>query len=90
MGIRQDRIFASNPILRLMWEDYALCRQQEFVTFRRPEQGGRERQITVPWTTGLSLLPDRGGVRDQDYLTMRVFQSFMEGERHGQIRRMSR
>lgn len=90
MGIKQDRVFLANPELRAMWEDYVLCRTQEFITFRRPEKGGKERQVTIVWTSGLSVLPDTGGIRDQNYVTMRVFNAFLEGERQGQMRRLSR
>lgn len=90
MGYSQDRMFAKNPQIKQLWEEYILCRQQEILVFRRPEKGNKERQITAIWTTGFAQLPDAGGVRDQGFLTIRVFSAFLEGERQGQLRRMQK
>lgn len=90
MGHEQNTAFAEYPLLRSLYEAYCLCRAQQFVNFRRPEQGGRERMISIIFTTGLSLLPVDGGVDDQSYVTMRIFAAFLRGEREGQLRLMQR
>lgn len=90
MGYPQDAAFAEFPLLRALYEAYCLCRAQQFVHFRRPEQGGKERLVSVIFTTGLSVLPTEGGVDDQSYVTMRIFAAFLRGEREGQLRLMQR
>lgn len=89
-GHEQDNAFAEEALLRQLYEAYCLCRAQQFVHFRRPEQGGREKLVSVIFTTGLSLLPEEGGVEDQSYVTMRIFAAFLRGEREGQLRMMQR
>lgn len=90
MGYPQDEAFADSTLLRQLYEAYCLCRSQQFVHFRKPEQGGREKLVSVIFTTGLSLLPEEGGVEDQSYVTMRIFAAFLRGEREGQLRTMQR
>lgn len=90
MGHPQDAAFEEFPLLRQLYEAYCLCRAQQFVHFRRPEQGGKEKLVSVIFTTGLSLLPQEGGVEDQNYLWIRIFAAFLRGEREGQLRTMQR
>jgi len=90
MGYAQDQAFKDDPVLREKYEAYCLCRAQQFVHFRRPEQGGKERLVSVVFTTGLAVLPGEGGLEDQDYVTVRLFSAFLRGEREGQIRMMQR
>lgn len=90
MGYSQDRVFSEDAVLREKYESYCMCRAQQFVHFRRPDQGGKERLVSVIFTTGFSILPREGGLEDQDYITVRLFAAFLRGEREGQIRMMQR
>ena len=89
MGIKQDDAWDREPLLKLAYEDYLLCRNQEYVTFRKPD-GDKERQVVVPSTTGLNFLPRAGGLEDQDYITARIFGAFLRGDQQAAIRMMNR
>lgn len=91
MGFSAGRhLLEEDPLLRLLYEEYCLCRQQSIFIFYRKERNGVERLLVIPWTTGFGVLPDEGGLRQQSYLTVQVFNAFLEGERRGQLRRLSK
>lgn len=91
MGYSQERALSDNPMIRELYDSYCLCRAQQFVHFRRPEgRDGKEKLVSVVFTTGLSLLPREGGVDEQNYVHMRIFAAFLRGEREGQLRLMQR
>lgn len=61
-----------------------MCRSKEFVTFRKPgRKEGSEKIVTAIWPTGYSVLPRKGGLEEQDFLTMRLFHAAMRGEMDG-------
>jgi hypothetical protein len=84
-----ETILKSDPYLRLLYEEYLLCREQSINTFYR-KSGKGEQLVIFPYTTGFSFLPLPGGLLDQDYYVMRAFSGFIEGERRGQLRKMQR
>lgn len=91
MGLKQDDAWDREPQLRLLYEDYLVCRNQVFVTFRKPDgRKGEERQVVVPFTTGLNFLPDSGGLNDQNFITSRIFAAFLRGDQQASIRLMNR
>ena len=91
MGLKQEEAWKPWPYLFLLYQDYLLCRNQSFVTFERPEgQKGEKRLILSPWTTGFTMLPKAGGLDDQDYFDMAIFNAFLQGEQQGQLRNMMR
>lgn len=89
MGMKQDDAWSAEPELRLAYEDYLVCRNQVFVTYRKPD-GKDERQVVVPFTTGLNFLPNAGGLNDQNYITARIFAAFLRGDQQASIRLMNR
>lgn len=85
-----EALLDDDPLMRLLWEDYSLCREQQMNIFYKKEMKGTksvERLIIFPYTTGLAHLPGPGGLHDQDFLVMRMFNGFLEGERRGQLRK---
>lgn len=44
----------------------------------------------VPWPMGYALLPDPGGLLDQDAYTMILFDRFLAGERHSAAKKVSK
>lgn len=91
MHVKQEKAWNDVPHLFFLYEDYLLCRNQQFVSFERPEgDKGAKRLILSPWTTGFNHLPSNGGMDDQDYETMQIFKAFLQGENQGQLRNMLR
>ena len=92
MGKNIDRKLENDPLLAKLYEDYLLCRETQFFSFRRPtgRKDGSEKIVTVLWPTGFSMLPNQGGLEDQSYFTMKIFAAFRRGEEQGQIRAMMR
>jgi hypothetical protein len=44
----------------------------------------------VPWPTGYSVLPEPGGLLDQDAYTMIMFERFLQGERQAAVKRINK
>ncbi len=74
------------------WEQYQLCREQQLIIYEKPvgDKKGSKRLSTVLWTTGLSILPNGQGVESEDFFLMKYFQGFMQGERAGAQKLMSK
>ena len=85
-----QRILDADPELKLLYEEYCLCRQQDMIVFYKKLKDNKEQLVLFPWTTGFSCLPFEGGLRDQSFLVSKTFNGFLEGERRGQIRKMLR
>lgn len=83
------RKWEKEPLLHLLWEEYCLCRELVIIPFVRKSQRG-EKTVMMMWTTGFNQLPNQGGVRDQSYFVMRIFNAFLAGERRGQQRAAAR
>lgn len=92
MGHPQRNKLKNNPALRKAYENYLLCRTLEFVVFEKPtgKKDGSKQLTTMLWPTGLSVLPQEGGVDDQSYIMMRLFSAALRGEREGAARAMKR
>ncbi len=92
MGKNVDRKRQADPDIARLYDEYLICREVQFFSFRRPtgRKDGSEKQVTVLWPTGFSILPRPGGLENQDYFTMRLFAAFRRGEEQGQIRSMMR
>lgn len=69
-----------NPEIAALFSLYIMCKKVELVTYTM-QKGNSTVNRMEPFTSGLMLLPDAGGILDQDYRTMEFFQEFMVGER---------
>lgn len=92
MGNAQTNKLAKNPTLRQVYEEYLMCRSTQLVVFRKPtgKKDGSEKIVTVVWPTGFTSYPQRGGLEDQSYLTVRLFAAALRGEQQGAGRLMAK
>lgn len=92
MGRNQSNKLTKNPILREMYESYVLCRSTQLVVYRKPVRGkqGDEKLVVIVWPTGFTQFPKKGGLEDQDYLTVRLFSACLRGEQQGTARTMAK
>lgn len=76
----------------MLWEEYDLCRQKQFVIFKKPADrtGKKEKFVAVEYPVGFSALPSPGGMENQPYRKMRIFGAFLRGERRGCGKAMSK
>lgn len=70
----------ANPELARAYDLYSSCRAQTVVPYQT-SKGKDTIQRLSPWTTGYAVLPEDGGMLDQPYRLMELFDSFMDGER---------
>jgi hypothetical protein len=94
MGLNRPAEWDKHPRLKLLYEDYLLCRTQDLKIFEKAVDGGskkdqKKKLMIVPWTTGFAQLPSAGGIDDQDYQRMRIFSEFLRGDRQGSMRLMN-
>ena len=81
----------NNPEIAKAYADYLLCRITQLVVFRVPQGSkGGERTVIVVWPQGLNVLPNDGGLNGQNFLTTRLFNAFLNGERAGVSKTMSK
>lgn len=84
-------IFADEPILGLMWEEYEMCRAQQWVHFsHRSRDGKKETPIHAVYPTHIATWPREGGILNQPYVYVKVFRAFLEGEREGTLRKIDK
>lgn len=83
-----NALFADEPMLRLMWEEYELCRSHQWVSFERQGRNGKGEVVHFAYPTHIAVWPNSGGLGNQPYLYVRVFRAFLYGERQGTLRRM--
>lgn len=68
-----------------------MCRTTQIVIFEKPKGNkGAKVMSVVLWPSGFSILPNDGGLEEQSYITMRLFQAFLSGERSGVSRMISK
>lgn len=74
------------------WELYIVCRQQQLIIYEKPtgRKDGSKILTQALWTTGLSVLPSGLGVLEEDYTLLKYFQGFLQGERQGSAKLMSK
>jgi hypothetical protein len=68
------------PEIAEAYSVYLLCRQQHVAVYKS-SKGKDTVQVVAPFTQGLSVLPEDGGMMDQPYRLMAFFSEFMDGER---------
>lgn len=92
LGTNLKRRLENDPELYAAWELYQLCRQQQLLIYEKPtgKKDGSKILSTVLWTTGLSVLPHGAGIYDEDYLMTKFFLGFLNGERQGAAKLMSK
>ncbi len=55
-----------------------------------PSGPKKSRHEIVAWPTGITQLPNAGGMSDQSAYTMLMFERFLAGERTAVIKRVSK
>lgn len=91
-GTAVNRLLSNDPELLYAWDMYLMCRNQQLIIYEKPtgKKDGSKILSTVQWTTGLSVLPNSVGVGGENYLLMKYFHGFMQGEREGAGKLMSK
>jgi len=71
----------------MLWEEYLLCRAQQFVVITKAGRGGKgEVQVPILYPTHIANWPDAGSLRNQSYIVAKVFSAFLQGEQRGVLR----
>jgi hypothetical protein len=68
-----------------------MCRQQELHIYEKPKGNKGDKVLsTVVYPIGYSFLPREGSLDDQDFLLMRYFKGFRQGEMQGAAKLMAK
>lgn len=82
-----------DPVIGMLWEEYSLCRSEQFVHFIVKTGSGnnqKEKPISFTWPQVIMNWPEGGSLRDQSYMVIKVFSAFREGEKEGTLRRVNK
>lgn len=74
------------------WDLYRLCRNQELIIFEKPtgKKDGSKMLTRIIWTTGISTLPEGRGLLSEDFLLMRYFSGFLQGDREAAAKELAK
>lgn len=62
-----------------------MARTTQLVIYEKPtgKKDGSKVLTTLIWPTGFSILPDNSIINENDYILMKYFHGFLQGEREG-------
>ena len=80
LGFNVKGLRLKNPELAWSYDLYDQCRNFQMVGMEMPD-GKKSKIVLVPYPTGYNFLPEAGGMLDQPYRLMYLFDIFLDGER---------
>lgn len=91
-GRNISRRLEEDPELLYAWELYDMCRFQQFEIYEKPtgKRDGSKILSTVIWPAGFTVLPNGVGIDGENFLLMKYFHGFLQGEREGAAKLMNK
>ena len=84
-------MLADEPVIASMWRKYNMFRPTQFVHFvHKSSDGKKEYPIIIQWPQNFSTLPSGKTIEEEGFLTVIIYDAFLEGEREGTLRRMQK
>jgi hypothetical protein len=83
MGYSTKQTQMDYPEIARAYQLYLLCRAQTVIVYSESKGKDKTVQKIRPYTTGFGILPDEGGLQDQNHRLLSFMEIFLNGEHDG-------
>lgn len=85
-GYSVKKTMNDNPELSRAYNTYLISRAQTVIVYQESKGKDKTVQKIRPYTTGFNVLPDAGGLLDQNHRLLSFFEIFLQAEHEAYAR----